>query len=336
MNSKKSHLNFFVGLCVISIILFFTFNFTTIAIAAEGKSDIKFITFASGTSDWGLIGAKVAEIINKDIPEITATSIPGGGTINLSQVQSGEAQLGLVHSFLPYLAYNGLDIFKEKHTKIRVIMSLNVCKAQVSVPFDSDITSISDLIKKPYSVYISTPGQGTYIIIQKTFEAFGITPEKISEIGGIVHTVGLNDGARMMKDRMLDFFFSASSVPNPLLMDIDFSIGIKLLPIDGEAREKLLNSLPGLVEGVVPANSYKKQDKDVPTVSFFNQIICNSELPDDLVYEITAAIVNHFPEFKELSASLKELSLDMATLGTGIPFHPGAEKYYIEHDMFKK
>ena len=334
MNSKKSYLNFFVELYVILIILFFAFNFTTIA--AEKKSDIKFITVASGTGDWALIGAKIADVITKDIPGITATSIPGGGTINLSKIQRGEVQLGITHSTIPYLAYNGLEPFEEKHTKLRVILSLNACLAQAIVPLDSDISSISDLIKKPYSVYVSTPGQGSYVLILKMLEAFGITPEKIREIGGIVQTVGLNDGTRMMKDRMLDFIMFPGAVPYSLTMDLSFSPGIKLLPIDGEAREKLLNSLPGLTEGVIPANSYKNQDKDVPTVALFNQIICSSELPDDLVYEITAAIINHFSEFKELSDSLKSLSLDMVTLGTGIPFHPGAEKYYIEHDMFKK
>jgi len=335
MNSKKSFLNIFVGLCVISIILFFTFTTTTIA--AEKKSDIKFITFSGGTGDWGLIGAKVAEVINKEIPGITANSIPGGGGINIEKVQNGEAQLGLVHSFIPYLAFNGLDMFNEKHPKLRVLMSFNNAKAQFCVPFNSDITSISDLIKKPYNVYISTPGQSRYILIQKIFEAFGVTNKMITEIGGTLYKIGDDDAATMMKDRMLDTLCAASAVPNSRLMEIDFSIGgIKLLPIDGEAREKLLNSLPGIVEGVIPANSFSKQDKEIPTITFFNQIICSSEIPDDIVYEITAAIVKHFSEFKELSVSLKSLSLDIVTLDTGIPFHPGAEKYYIDHNMFEK
>lgn len=332
MNSKKCFLNLLVGLCVISIILCFSFS----TIAAEKKSDIKFITVASGAGDWALVGAKIADIITKNFPGITATSIPGGATINLSRIQSGEAQIGIVHSFLPYQAYNGLEPFEGKHTKIRTMISLWKGYAHCVVPLNSDITSIPDLINKPYNVWVSKPGLGSNVLTLAILNAFGVTPEKIREIGGVVQQVGLADGAKMMKDRKLDFLMFPVVMPYSMLMDLSISPGIKLLPIEGEAREKLLNSLPGLTKGVIPANSYKNQDKDIQTIANFHQLCCSSDLPDDLVYNITATIIEKLPELRELSASLKAISVDNATLGSEILFHPGAEKYYIEHDMLKK
>lgn len=329
--------------CFLSLLLVFIFQVTLLAVdlspaiaASQADRDyggIKFITIASGAGDWSLVGGKLADIINQEIPGIRATSIPGGATVNISRIERGEAQIGLVHSFLPYLAIKGKSPYKEPHTKLRTLISLWKGYAHVVVPQNSDINSIGDLVTKPYNVWYSKPGLGSQVLLEAIFKAYGFNANDIRNAGGVVHEIGLSDGASMMKDRRMDFLVFPVVYPYSMLIDIDTSIGIKLLPIEGEARQRLIKSLPGLVEDVIPAGTYSNVKEYVPTVANFHQLACSSELPDDLVYDIMDVIVRNLPELSSLSKSLKGISIDNALQGIETEIHPGAEKFYKDKGM---
>ena len=59
--------------------------------------------------------------------------------------------------------------------------------------------------------------------------------------------------------------------------------------------------------------------------------------PDALIYEVTKAMWNDNTR-KQLDAGHakgKAIMASLATAGAGIPFHPGAEKFYKEKGMLK-
>lgn len=330
----------YVGLLSKIILILAILFVQSVAIYALGEAphqyDIEYITVSGGTAgDYLLVAAKVADIIDRKFPTLTATSIPGGGVANIIRIQKGEVQFGIGYSVVTYQAYRGLGDFEDKNTKVRTVMNLWPCATQVVAPRDSDITSIYDYGKKPYDLWISMTGQGAHVIIIETLKAYGITPEKITGIGGTVHRTGMSDGARMMQDRKLDFFLAPSSLPYSQIMELNRSPGIRFLPIDGEARERLKNNLPGMFDTVIPANTYKGQKEDIPTAGFFHQLLCSSDLSDDLVYDITASIVDNLNEIKGLSAGLATIKYENLTRDIVVPLHPGAKKYFIEHNMLE-
>jgi TRAP-type uncharacterized transport system substrate-binding protein len=47
-------------------------------------------------------------------------------------------------------------------------------------------------------------------------------------------------------------------------------------------------------------------------------------------YEITKALLEHTPELTAAFAAAKEITPTTAVLGSSIPFHPGALRYYKE------
>lgn len=323
---------------IILILAIFFVQSVTIYASDETSQQygVEYITVSGGTAgDYLLVAAKVADIIDREFP-ISATSIPGGGATNIIKIQRGEVEFGIGYSVVTHQAYRGLGDFEEEHTKVRTVMNLWPCFGQAVAPRDSDITSIYDYGKKPYDVWISSVGQGSYVVIKETLKAYDVTPEKITEIGGTVHQTNMSDAARMMQDRKLDFFMTPSSLPYSQIMEVNRSPGIKFLPIDGEARERLKTYLPGMFDAVIPANTYEGQDEDIQTVGFFHQLICSSDLPDDLVYDITAAIVDRLDEIRGLSAGLATITRENLTQNIVVPLHPGAEKYFIEHDMLEK
>lgn len=332
---KKRKVYLYLEMLLLAIFLLIN-SFIALAEDVKDYGGVKFITISSGSGDWALIGGKVAEIINQEITGIVATATPGGGVVNLSRVQRGEVQIGIAHSAITSLALNGENPFEEKHDKLRTLMTLWKSFTHTVVPKNSDINSISDLAKKPYNVSLSKPGLAQYVIANALIEAAGITPEDIRNVGGVVHVASMDDETEMMRDRRLDFLLFQVVYPFSMLIDLNSGVGIKLLPIEGEVREKLLLAIPGLMKGTIPAGTYEGQNQEIPTTTEFSQLVCSSDLTDDLVYDITKALVKNIPELQALSNSVKTISEDTAPLALGIELHPGAKKYYLESGLLKE
>ena len=86
----------------------------------------------------------------------------------------------------------------------------------------------------------------------------------------------------------------------------------------------------------IPANTYKGVG-EVKTIAVGAQWVTSSKQPDALIYEVTKAMWNDGTR-KLLDAGHakgKAIQLATATAGAGIPFHPGAEKFYKEKGLLK-
>ena len=64
-------------------------------------------------------------------------------------------------------------------------------------------------------------------------------------------------------------------------------------------------------------------------------LICNVDLCEELVYNLTKSLFENQAELAAANAKGAELSLEKAVEGASVPFHPGAEKYYKEKGILK-
>jgi hypothetical protein len=62
-------------------------------------------------------------------------------------------------------------------------------------------------------------------------------------------------------------------------------------------------------------------------------LICDSQLPDDVVYKFTKTFWENIEELYKVHAKAKEITLATALDGVSVPVHPGAAKYYQEVGM---
>ena len=62
-------------------------------------------------------------------------------------------------------------------------------------------------------------------------------------------------------------------------------------------------------------------------------LVCDAEMPGDLVYNITKAIFENLEELKPVYDKAKLISLDTALKGASVAVHPEAAKYYKEKRM---
>jgi len=80
----------------------------------------------------------------------------------------------------------------------------------------------------------------------------------------------------------------------------------------------------------LPKGTYPKQDKDVQTIGTWTHLIVSCKVPEDTVYKITKALATNMDNLGNVVSAVKGVTVkDMAT-DTGVPYHPGARKYYQE------
>jgi hypothetical protein len=69
-------------------------------------------------------------------------------------------------------------------------------------------------------------------------------------------------------------------------------------------------------------------DYEVQGVGTFTNLIISAKLPEDLVYKITKTLASNLPRFADVVKDMKGVTPKDLALDTGIPFHPGALKYF--------
>jgi TRAP transporter TAXI family solute receptor len=132
-----------------------------------------------------------------------------------------------------------------------------------------------------------------------------------------------------MKDGHAVAFGLNTQVPAGAIMDLAAARDIKLLDQSGSiAQMQKIN--PGYKLISIAKGTYPKQDQDVKVIGFYTHIVASCKLPEDVVYTMTKTIAAN-------TQTLATVARDIATLkpagmaeDIGVPFHPGAVKYYKE------
>ena len=88
---------------------------------------------------------------------------------------------------------------------------------------------------------------------------------------------------------------------------------------------------PGYTLVTVPKGTYPKQDKDVKVIGYATHIVASCKLPEDMVYTMTKAMARERVEHARASCkAIAGLTPKAMAEDIGVPFHPGAAKFYKE------
>jgi hypothetical protein len=86
---------------------------------------------------------------------------------------------------------------------------------------------------------------------------------------------------------------------------------------------------------VIPANTYRGQDKPVPTAMVMNYLVASAAVPDDLAYQMTKLVFDSLPELAVAHMVGSEIRRETAAKAGPVPLHPGAVRYYKEKGLLK-
>ena len=292
-----------------------------------------FVRMVSGPAggSWYPLGAKISEVLGKEIADISTSNGPGGGVGNIKDVSKGEAEIGWSYGHTVYDGFKGQGAFDKPYENVRYLATLYPAALQTVVPASSNIQSYADLKDKNIS-----PGKAQWsgfdaykLVIGK----YGHTVEDVANNGGTVHHVSYSDSVALMKDGHIDAFSALTSVPQASLLDLEFSPGVRFLPIEEDVLSGILADNPGYIRVDITHDDYKSVSEPVPALGAVTVMVVNKDLPDELVYQITKSLWENHDEFVKVKDIWNSVKLEDALLGAAIPVHPGAQRYYDEHSV---
>lgn len=298
----------------------------------EWKPEVRFLRFAVATAggDWFRAGAKYTTLVPEALPGLAASTIMGGGVVNVSKIGKGEAQMGFALTPYPEEGYQGKGSFKEPIKNVRLVASKvgRTVVVALVVLKDSPIKTIHDL--KGKRIVTGDRGWGTTVLAEAMMAAAGMPPDKFRAEGGTISYTSITDRAKALQDRNIDAFFIPAQVNYPDVMVVQQAQGLRIIPISKEVVETTLATVPGSGRGAVPKGLYGVLDEDLPSPGFLQQLIVDSGLSDELVYRLTKLWWERIDDIMEIAPTLQQSDVKLAMEGATIPFHPGALRYYKE------
>ena len=110
-----------------------------------------------------------------------------------------------------------------------------------------------------------------------------------------------------------------------------------MISLPDDVIQKLRQINPGFVRHVVPKGTYAAYgiDEEVVTIQSPTILIASSKAPAEAIYKVTKAIIEGRDAFGNVAASMKGIAAKQMAQNFGMPYHPGAEKYYREAGLLK-
>ena len=296
----------------------------TAALAASvSAQQLKMMTGPQGGS-WYPLGGAIQGIIEKNVPGARMQVAPGAGISNVLGVQTGKADLGFGNGVSSYDGIRGQAPFKSKTDNVCQVATLYFQYFHLVALADAGIKTVGDA--KGKALTTQQKGNTGEQMTRDVLKIYGLDYGKLSKVNYGSYT----DSVSQLKDGHAQVFGLITTVPASAVMDLAAARDIRVLEVPEDKFKALQKLNKGYDKRIIKAGSYPKQDKDVNTIGTWTHLIASCKLPDDLVYQITKALASNIETLGNVVAAVKGLSVkDMAT-DVGVPYHPGARKFYQE------
>ncbi|TDH35939.1 TAXI family TRAP transporter solute-binding subunit [Pseudohoeflea suaedae] len=273
------------------------------------------------------LGVGLSKIYAEKIPDVrTQVQSTKASVENLNLLQQGKGEIGFALGDSVKLAVEG-DAeagFKAPLDKLRGIAAIYPNFIQIVASKESGIKTLADLKGKRVSV--GAAKSGTELNARKIFETAGMSYDDFEK----TEYLPFAESVELIKNRQLDATLQSAGLGVASIKDLATSVDIQMVAVPEDIASQL--GAPYVAE-TIPAGTYAGQEGDVQTVAVVNFLITNSDVPDEIAYEMTKQLFENLPELEAAHNAAAKIKLENALSGMPLPVHPGAEKYYAEKGM---
>lgn len=316
MLKKKNYLLVATAVIVISLL-----------VSGMVSAQTTFLSIATGgtSGTYYPVGGAIAKVLNENIDNMNASAQSTGASVtNTRLIYNQEVELAILQNDIASYAVNGQNQFADNQVNnMTGIAALYPEVIQIVVRSDAGIESIADL--KGKSVAVGAPGSGAEANASQILEFFGLTYDDIEE-----DYLSFGEAASRLKDRQIDAAFLTAGIPTAAVMDVAATQDISLINFSDEDIEALNGEYPYLTGVTVPAGSYNGLENDIQTVALKAILVADSDLSEDVVYNITKSIFENRDTLIAAHDRARDIQLESAMDGMTVELHPGAQKYYDE------
>lgn len=297
----------------------------------------KFVTIGTGgvTGVYYAAGGAICRLVNKDQARHglrCSVESTAGSLFNANAIRAGELDMGVLQSDVQYRAVKGEGPFKAAgpSTDLRAMFSLHAEPMTVVVRKELNARSLADLKGKRFN--IGNPGSGHRTGADELLAAFGM---KTSDLGMAPELKADEHGAALC-DGKIDGFVYAVGHPSANIQDPTTTCGARLLSVQGEGVDRLVDAHSYLAKTTIPANTYPGNAQDTHTYGVVATFVTSANTPADTVHAVVSQVFDNIDEFRKLHPALANLKPeDMVSKGLSAPLHEGAARYFKEKGLLK-
>ena len=303
-------------------------------VLASGAQAQQFFRIGTGgtAGTYYPVGGMIANAVSQPGKIVVTAQASNGSVANVNGIAGGALESGFSQADVATWAQKGTGIYEGKPNVpgLRLIANLYPESVHIVARKGSGIKTVFDL--KGKRVALDEPGSGTLVNARLILAAHDIKETDIKP-----EYIKPNQAGDKMKDGSLDAFFFVGGAPAGAIAELASSgAGIELIPIEGPQADGLRMASPFFSPDNIPAETYKGVGA-VRTLSVGAQWVTSDKADVATVYEITKALYGEAAQ-KMLAAGHakgKLITKENAVKSAGIPFHPGAEKFYREAGLLK-
>lgn len=280
---------------------------------------------------WVPLGGQIKDMVEKAIPGAKVQTSPGAGIANVRGIQEGKAEIGFGNTITTADAVLGTGEapLDKKHDKVCNVATLYPQYFQVVVPVDSGISAIKDVKGKGFATQVK--GNTGELVARHILKVNGLTYNDVK--AGFTNSY--TDSVEQVKDGRMHMFALGTGIPASSVMDLAAARDVKVMDLSGHLADmQKINPAYKLV--TIPKGTYPKQDKDVQTLGWYTHLIAACSVPEDVIYKLTAALMPNKDNLSALYKDMGKLTPQIMAQDIGVPFHPGAAKWYKEQGIAVK
>ena len=312
---------------------FFAAALAAVALVGTAQAQQFFRIGTGGTAGtYYPVGGMIANAVSQPGKLVVTAQASNGSLANVTGVAGGALESGFSQADVASWAYTGKGVFEGKPaiTGLRLLANLYPESVHIVARKGAGIRTVADL--KGKRVALDEPGSGTLINARTILAAYGITERDIKP-----EYIKPNQAGDKLKDGAIDAFFFTGGSPAGAIAELASSgAGIELVPIEGPQADAIRKADGFFAPDVIAEGTYKGVGA-VKTLAVGAQWVTSDKADATAVYEIVKALYGDAGQ-KAMGAGHakgKFITKENAVRGAGIPFHPGAERFYKEAGLLK-
>lgn len=284
---------------------------------------------------WSLLGAGMDRAVKAEDPKAVITyQASGGGFANLALLAANRTDLGLVHDAEVKLGLAGAEPFAAPITNLKAIGYMYNWAPmhffiQQSLADKYGIDSLDDLATTDAKLTfgINRAGNITGDVALFMLEAAGLSRAQLEQKGGSIVRAASKQQGELMQDGRIDVATNGIFVGHSSFRAIDENADVILLSVP-EAVIEATNEAFGTAAFTIPAGSYSKQDRDVPSIALGAMVVTTDQMSEAVAERLASNLIDNVDDIRAVHGAMKALTPALMVSQTVLDFHPGAAAAY--------
>lgn len=283
-------------------------------------------------------GQAVAKIANQEAGIIARTQPHAGTAAYIPLINNGEIEFGFANSVESEYALTGTGNFEGRaNPNLRMVGVMFPLRTGLMVAADTGIKTIADLKAKASGLRISSEYTASTIIpyyIMGALANGGMSYDDFKK----VPVSNFVKGIFALGDDLVDVTLISlnSGAGKKVNAQLQGRGGLKYVSLDtspeAEARFKKLMPTGNII--TIKANeNISGMSEAANLVEIPWVMLTNKDVSDELVYKMTKAIAENKEKLGASFGAFKRANLAKMAPATAVEYHPGALKYFAEHDI---